>query len=61
LGIADESTQRPCVLCLAARDEADEIAGMMLAQLLSTGEFLVRSAAFTWCEQPGGSCREVQT
>ena len=46
-GIADETSNRPCVFCLAARDEADEIAGMMLAQLLATDEFLVRSVAFT--------------
>lgn len=46
--IADETTLRPCVLCLAARDEADEIAGMMLSQLLlATGEFLVHSVPFT--------------
>ena len=38
---------RPCIFCLPARDEADEIAGMMLAQLLSTGECLVQSVAFT--------------
>jgi hypothetical protein len=38
---------RPCILCLPARDEADEIAGMMLAQLLATGECLVQSVAFT--------------
>ncbi len=44
---------RPCILCLPARDEADEIAGMMLAQLLASrntgcpGECLVQSVAFT--------------
>jgi hypothetical protein len=38
---------RPCILCLPARDEADEIAGMMLAQLLATGECLVQSVPFT--------------
>ena len=38
---------RPCILCLPARDEADEIAAMMLAQLLATGECLVQSVAFT--------------
>ena len=38
---------RPCILCLPARDEADEIAAMMLAQLLASGECLVQSVAFT--------------
>src|SRR5208282_5436029 len=38
---------RPCILCLPARDEADEIAGMMLAQLLATGACLVQSVSFT--------------
>ena len=38
---------RPCILCLPARDEADEIAAMMLAQLLATGECLVQSVSFT--------------
>ena len=37
---------RPCILCLPARDEADEIAGMMLAQLLATSEYLVQSVSF---------------
>ena len=31
----------------AAHDEADEIAGMMLSQLLASGECLVQSASFT--------------
>jgi len=43
----DDTASRPQILCLPARDEADEIAGMMLAQLLSTGECLVQSARFT--------------
>jgi predicted PurR-regulated permease PerM len=43
---------RPCILCLPARDEADEIAEMMLVQLLATklqgmGECLVQSVSFT--------------
>ena len=46
-GIEEGSPLRPCILCLPARDEADEIAGMMLAQLLATGECLVQSVAFT--------------
>jgi predicted PurR-regulated permease PerM len=52
-GIKDgDLPQRPCILCLPARDEADEIAGMMLAQLLATGlsatgECLVQSISFT--------------
>jgi hypothetical protein len=45
-GVQD-SAPRPCILCLPARDEADEIAGMMLAQLLATGEYLVQSVSFT--------------
>jgi hypothetical protein len=40
-------SSRLCILCLPARDEADEIAGMMLAQLLATGECLVQSVSFT--------------
>jgi predicted PurR-regulated permease PerM len=46
-GIEEDSPLRPFILCLPARDEADEIAGMMLAQLLATGECLVQSVAFT--------------
>jgi predicted PurR-regulated permease PerM len=46
-GIEDGHSPLPCILCLPARDEADEIAGMMLAQLLATGECLVQSVAFT--------------
>ena len=46
-GIEEGSPLRPFILCLPARDEADEIAGMMLAQLLATGECLVQSVAFT--------------
>ncbi len=38
---------RPCILCLPARDEADEIAAMMLAQLLAMPETLVQSISFT--------------
>ena len=38
---------RPCILCLPARDEADEIAAMMLGQLLAMGECLVQSVSFT--------------
>ncbi|MGA2062885.1 MAG: hypothetical protein ABSG67_20620, partial [Thermoguttaceae bacterium] len=45
--IDDGIKPRPCILCLPARDEADEIAGMMLAQLLGTGECLVQSVSFT--------------
>jgi hypothetical protein len=37
--LADSS--RLCILCLPAHDEADEIAGIMLAQLLATPECLV--------------------
>lgn len=46
-GVEDGNSPRPCVLCLPARDEADEIAGMMLAQLLAAGECLVQSVPFT--------------
>jgi hypothetical protein len=46
-GIEDGDAPRPCILCLPARDEADEIAGMMLAQLLATGQCLVQSVPFT--------------
>ena len=45
--IEDGDSQRPCILCLPARDEADETAGMMLAQLLATDECLVQSVACT--------------
>ncbi len=45
-GTEDGNSPRPCILCLPARDEADEIAGMMLAQLLATGECRVQSASF---------------
>jgi hypothetical protein len=46
-GIEDGNAPRPYILCLPARDQADEIAGMMLAQLLATGECLVQSVSFT--------------
>jgi predicted PurR-regulated permease PerM/CheY-like chemotaxis protein len=46
-GIDDGNSPRPCILCLPARDEADEIAAMMLAQLLATRECLVQSVSFT--------------
>jgi len=46
-GILDDNSSRPFILCLPARNEADEIAGMMLAQLLATGECLVQSVAYT--------------
>ena len=45
-GAEDGNSPRPCILCLPARDEADEIAGMMLAQLLATGDYLVQSVSF---------------
>jgi predicted PurR-regulated permease PerM len=46
-GIGDGNSPPPCILCLPARDEADEIAAMMLAQLLATGECLVQSVSST--------------
>ena len=45
--IAGGDLPRPYILCLPARDEADGIAGMMLAQLLESGECLVQSVPFT--------------
>lgn len=45
--IDDGNSQRPYILCLPARDEADETAGMMLAQLLAAGECLVQSVSYT--------------
>jgi B12 binding domain len=47
VGIDNGHSPRPLVLCLPARDEADEIASMMLAQLLATTERLVQSVLFT--------------
>jgi predicted PurR-regulated permease PerM len=41
------NSPRAYILCLPARDEADEIAGMMLAQLLATDKCLVHSVSFT--------------
>jgi predicted PurR-regulated permease PerM len=41
-----EVPSRACILCLPARDEADEIAGMMLAQLLASSGCLVQSVSF---------------
>ena len=41
--LADSS--RLCILCLPAHDEADEVAGMMLAQLLETRECRVHVAS----------------
>ena len=46
-GIQHGSATRPRILCLPARDEADEIAAMMLVQLLATGECLVQPVSFT--------------
>ena len=48
-GSDNDTASRPRILCLPARDEADEIAGMMLAQLLATGECLVQSALVYDC------------
>jgi methylmalonyl-CoA mutase cobalamin-binding subunit len=38
---------RLCILCLPARDEADEIAGMMLAQVLEMTGCLVQAVSVT--------------
>ena len=46
-GIEDGNAPRPCILCLPARTEADEIASVMLAQLLATGACLVQSVSVT--------------
>jgi hypothetical protein len=45
--IDDGNPSRPAILCLPARDEADEIAGTMLAQLLATSGLTVQSVSFT--------------
>ena len=37
----------PCILCLPARDEADEIAAMMLASCSRRAQCLVQSVSFT--------------
>ena len=42
-GTEDDNSPRSSILCLPARDEADAIAGMMLAQLLATSGCLVQS------------------
>ena len=46
-GLAESSPPGGFVVCLAARNEADEIAGMMLAQLLTNGACIVQSISFT--------------
>ena len=38
---------KPCILCLPARTEADEIAGMMLAQVFKAEDWTVHSVAIT--------------
>jgi len=45
--LRDSTSKRPFILCLPARNEADEIAAMMLAQLLTTSDFLAESVSFT--------------
>ena len=47
VAIEDGKSSRPCIVCMPARNEADEIAGMMLAELLATNECLVQSVSFT--------------
>ena len=45
---ADETdSSRLCILCLPARNEADEIAAMMLAQVLETAGCLVQAVSVT--------------
>ena len=46
-GVVDGNSPRPCIVCLPAHDESDEIAGMMLTQLLASDECVVQSVAFT--------------
>ena len=46
-GTEDNNSPAAQVLCVAARNEADEIAGMMLAQLLASGDCIVQSISFT--------------
>jgi hypothetical protein len=38
---------KPCILCLPARTEADEIAAMMLTQLLTADDWTAQSVAIT--------------
>jgi hypothetical protein len=45
--VAPISSLKPCILCMPARTEADEIAGMMLAQLLRADECTVQSVSIT--------------
>jgi hypothetical protein len=45
--VLPSSSFKPCILCLPARTEADEIAGMMLTQLLRADEWTVHSVSIT--------------
>ena len=47
VGVDNGHSPRPWILCLPARDEADEIASMMLGQLLATPECAVQSVSYT--------------
>ena len=41
------TSRKPCILCLPARAEADEIAAMMLTQLLTADDWTAQSVAIT--------------
>jgi hypothetical protein len=45
--IVPVSSPKPCILCLPARTEADEIAAMMLTQLLTADDWTAQSVAIT--------------
>jgi hypothetical protein len=45
--VAPADSSKLCILCLPARDEADEIAGMMLAQLLAMRGCVVQAVSVT--------------
>ncbi len=45
-GIKESASPGPYILCLPARDEADEIAGMMLTQILAMDGGIVQSVSF---------------
>lgn len=45
--VQETDSSRPCILCLPARSEADEIAALMLSQVLETAGCLVRAVSVT--------------
>jgi hypothetical protein len=42
-----DNSSRPCILCLPARNEADEITALMLAQVLESRDYLVQAVPVT--------------